>query len=99
MKRGPMNAKVAKQLKLAEEWKDVPEGTPVILTKDDGSEFYTKTRSGPWMLGADSRDPDDPTHSPGHTAVIMVEGISGGYSLERVKKVADVVEEAPGCST
>ena len=80
------------QAKLVEEWKDVPEGTPVIVTKDDKSEFPTKTRSAPWLLGGSSR-------GPGHTAVIMVEGISGCYSLERVKKVSDMVEEAPGCST
>jgi hypothetical protein len=81
-----MKPKVAKQLKLVETWKDVPEGTPVIVTKDLGEEFHTKTRSGPWMLGANSRDPSDRTYDPGHTAVIMVEGISGGYSLERVCK-------------
>jgi hypothetical protein len=72
-------------LALVEKWKTVPEGTPVIVTKDDGAELRTKTRSIPWMLGADSRDPSDPTHSPGHTAVIMVEGITGGYGLWRVR--------------
>lgn len=66
---------------LLEEWKDVPEGTPVIVLKDDGSEFATKTRSAPWALGASSR-------GPGHTAVIMVEGISGGYSLCRIRKAS-----------
>lgn len=72
-------------LALVEKWKDVPDGTPVIVTKDDGSEFKTKKRSSPWMLGADNRDPSDPTHSPGHTAVMMVEGISGGYRLWRIR--------------
>jgi hypothetical protein len=62
-----------KQAALVEEWKDVPEGTPVIVTKDDKSEFHTKTRSIPWLMG-------------GHTAMIMVDGISGGYALERVRK-------------
>lgn len=64
---------VAAQKRLVEKWKDVPEGTPVIVTKDDKSEVHTKTRSIPWLLG-------------GHTAVIMLDGISGGYSLERVRK-------------
>lgn len=77
MARGPKGPKA--HLALLEKWKDVPEGTPVIVTKDDGSEFHTKTRSCPWMLGASSRD-------PGHTAVILVEGISGGYGLWRVRK-------------
>jgi len=90
MKGGPM--KRVNQAKLVEEWKDVPEGTDVIVTKDLGEQFRTKTRSLPWLLGSSSR-------GPGHTAVIMVEGISGGYSLERVKKVSDIIEEVPGCST
>jgi hypothetical protein len=52
--------------------KNHPPETPVVLTKDDGSEVETKTRSGAWLLG-------------GHTAVVMVEGISGCYLLERVR--------------
>lgn len=80
--------KVQAQLDLVEKWKDVPEGTPVTL--DDGSKWDTKTRSIPWMLGADNRDADDPTHSPGHTAVILLEGRTGGYLLERVKKKEQV---------
>ena len=51
---------------------DWPIGTAVILTKDDSSEVCTKTRSAPWILG-------------GHTPVIMVEGIGGGYSLSRIR--------------
>jgi hypothetical protein len=47
------------------------EGTPVTVRKDGGAEVETTTRSGAWMLG-------------GHTAVIMLDGISGCYSLERV---------------
>jgi hypothetical protein len=74
-----MKAQVAKQLRFVQEWKNVPEGTPVIVTKDDGEQFRTKTRSIPWMLGESSR-------GPGHTAVIKVDGISGGYLLERVRK-------------
>lgn len=73
-----MGRSPVKQLRLVEKWKGVPVGTPVIVTKDLGEQFETKTRSEPWMLGASSR-------GPGHTAVIMVEGISGGYSLERVR--------------
>jgi len=74
---GPKGPKA--HLALIEKWKDVPEGTAVIVTKDDGTEFHTKTRSTPWMLGKSSRD-------PGHTAVMMVEGISGGYGLWRIRK-------------
>lgn len=50
-------------------WKH-PLGTLVNVRKDNGSTLATKTRSDPWVLGG--------------TAVIMVEGISGGYSLDRV---------------
>ena len=46
-------------------------GTPVIVLRDDGSEFETVTRSTAWLLG-------------GHSAVIQVEGIAGSYSLSRV---------------
>jgi hypothetical protein len=74
--RGPKGPKA--MLALVEKWKSVPEGTPVIVIKDDGTEVKTKTRSIPWMLGSSSR-------GPGHTAVIMVEGITGGYGLWRVR--------------
>ena len=77
-----MKKAIATQLKLVEDWKDVPEGTPVVVIKDDGEAFPTKTRSIPWMLGASSR-------GPGHTAVIKVDGITGGYLLERVHKRAE----------
>lgn len=73
---GPKGQKA--HLALIEKWKDVPDGTPVIVTKDDGSEFKTKKRSIPWMLGASCRD-------QGHTAVMKVEGISGGYGLWRIR--------------
>ncbi len=73
-----MKGSPVKQLRLLEKWKTVPVGTLVIVTKDLGEQFETKTRSIPWMLGASSR-------GAGHTAVIMVEGISGGYLLERVR--------------
>lgn len=48
-----------------------PEGTPVIVRRDDGSEFATRTRSKPWDLCG--------------TPVVLLEGISGGYALERVR--------------
>jgi hypothetical protein len=76
MGRGPRDPKA--HLALVEKWKDVPEGTPVTITEDDGTETKTKTRSIPWMLGASSRD-------PGHTAVILVEGRTGGYGLWRIR--------------
>lgn len=74
MKMKHPNVKV--QQALVDLWKEVPEGAPVVVTRDLGEQFRTKTRSIPWLLG-------------GHTAVIMVEGISGAYSLERVQRVVD----------
>lgn len=76
MASGPKGVKA--HLALVEQWKDVPDGTAVIVTKDDGTEFHTKKRSIPWMLGASSQ-------SVGHTAVMMVDGISGGYGLWRIR--------------
>lgn len=50
-------------------------GTEVIVRRDSGQEVQTKTRSQAWVLS-------------GHSAVIMVDGISGCYSLDRVRPVA-----------
>jgi hypothetical protein len=50
----------------------LPEGTSVLLTLDDGSKIATRTRSLPWQLG--------------HGAwVVLVEGKTGGWALERVE--------------
>lgn len=48
-----------------------PIGTPVEVRLDNGTTRRTRTRSGAFVLG-------------GHTAVVMLEGITGGYLLERV---------------
>ena len=49
-------------------------GTVVEVTLDDRSIKETKTASEAWVLG-------------GHTAVIKLEGISGGFSLSRVRPI------------
>lgn len=51
-----------------------PIGTKVLVRKDDGSVLETTTRSLAWLMG-------------GHSAMIMVEGIAGGYRLDRVKPI------------
>lgn len=57
----------------AAEWNKLyPPGTPVEVTRDMGEIEKTKTRSIAWVMG-------------GHTCVVMVDGISGGYLLERVR--------------
>lgn len=56
-------------------WTDVPVGTAVVVTKDHGEQFPTRTRSLPYLLGDGS-------------PVIMVEGITGCYALERVRQVS-----------
>jgi len=48
-----------------------PVGTLVWVRLDDGHEEATATRSAPWLLC--------------EHASILLEGISGGYSLERVR--------------
>lgn len=47
-------------------------GVPVIVRLDDGSEKETRTQTEAMILG-------------GHSAVIMLDGISGAYSLNRVR--------------
>lgn len=49
-----------------------PVGTPVIVTKDNGSELETVISSEPWTLNG--------------FKVILVKGISGCYLLSRVRK-------------
>ncbi len=53
-----------------------PSGTRVSVRRDDGTALLTVTTSEAWVLG-------------GHTAVVMVDGISGGYMLGRVSPIAD----------
>lgn len=72
--------KSIKEIKLVQDWNVMhPVGIEVIVTKDDETEQMTKTRSGAYLLGASG-------DYPGHTAVIMLEGMSGCYALERVRE-------------
>jgi hypothetical protein len=52
-------------------------GIDVDLREDDGAITRTKTRSEAWVMGE-------------HSAVVMVEGKSGGYDLARVTPVLNV---------
>lgn len=68
-------ASASKQQQAVDDWNAKhPPGTQVNVRMDNGSTRETKTRSEAWLLG-------------GHTAVILMEGISGGYSLDRVTAV------------
>lgn len=49
-----------------------PIGIEVIVMRDHGEEFRSRTRSAAWVVG-------------GHTAVVSVDGIAGGYLLNRVR--------------
>jgi hypothetical protein len=64
-----------------------PVGTLVDVTRDNGHIERTRTRSMPWMLGASSQ-------SQGHTPVIMLDGISGGFLLTRVRVAPGGAEPA-----
>jgi len=75
-----MRKPLKKEVQLLDKWKSVPIGTLVVVKLDNGDIFATKTRSQAWMLGEDGNG------KGGHTAVIMVEGISGCYSLDRVQR-------------
>ena len=66
-----MKKKSQKDIDMVNAWNEkYPEGTPVIVTRDNGDKLETVTRSVAWSLCG--------------TAVVMVKGISGGYALERV---------------
>lgn len=72
-----MDAKTRKELAAVKAWNDeYPIGTKVVVLMDSGCGKITVTQSKAWMLGENSQH-------PGHTAVIMVHGISGGYLLNR----------------
>lgn len=63
-------AKVEKQVR---DWNaKYSMGTPVTREDDDGKLHKTKTRSGAWVL-------------PSGAPVVLVEGIAGGYLLDRIK--------------
>lgn len=68
------------QRQLVIEWNRVHrEGVAVDVQKDDGTVVRTKTRSAAWLMGE-------------HSAMVLLDGISGGYSLERVTAVEPVPE-------
>ena len=63
----------AKAEKAVREWNEkYPANTNVEVTRDDGSITETYTLSAAWVLG-------------GHSAVVLLNGISGCYALERVR--------------
>lgn len=63
------------QEKEVQAWNDkYPVGQQVEVRKDLGEIEQTRTRSEAWVLS-------------GHTAVIMLEGISGAYLLNRVRAI------------
>lgn len=65
-----------RQTALIEEFNEANQvGVEVDVKKDDGTIQRTRTRSEAWLMG-------------GHTAIILLKGISGGYMLERVCVVA-----------
>lgn len=55
-------------------------GEAVVVTRDDGSTWETRTRSEPWKLG-------------GHTWVVQLKGLAGCYALERVRRKDNQVQQ------
>jgi hypothetical protein len=55
------------------------QGTRVSVQKDDGKLYESRTRSEAWLLS-------------GHTAVVLVEGITGAYLLSRCKPMRERAE-------
>lgn len=79
-------ARAAAQAELertVEAWnRDVPVGTEVIRTDDLGNKHRTRTRSVAWIIC-------------GHASV-KVDGITGGYALERIQPVHPATARATG---
>ena len=74
----PRRRSIAVLHKQLREWNDKhPAGTEVIVTEDDGRQTPTKTRSEAWGL----------SHGDN---VVLLEGRSGGYLLDRVRPAAKV---------
>lgn len=74
---------VASQERDVKAWnRDYPEGTPVYVVKDLGEVLETATRSVAWMAG-------------GAHAMVLVDGISGGYILSRVRPRMPMAPPAP----
>jgi hypothetical protein len=70
--------RVAKLQAQCDAWNAVnPVGREVTLTRDNGEQLQTKTRSTAQVLS-------------GHTAVIWVDGVAGCYLLDRVRVVEAV---------
>lgn len=66
----------------ATQWNEQhPIGTAVVVTRDNGAEQRSVTRSAAWTLGDGQ-------------AVVKVEGISGGYALERVRPAPPIAHAA-----
>lgn len=53
-----------------------PVGTEVDVRRDSGDVKRTRTRSAAWIAG-------------GHSVLVSLEGISGGYDVDRVSAVTD----------
>lgn len=71
----PRPESAARQYERVTHWNArYPVGTAVTLERDNGAREQTVTRSEAWMLS-------------GHTAVVMVDGVAGGYLLSRVTPV------------
>jgi hypothetical protein len=65
--------KVAKLQAECDAWNAVnPVGCDVVLTRDNGEQLQTKTRSAAEVLS-------------GHSAVIWLDGVRGCYLLDRVR--------------
>lgn len=69
-----MGKRVSKRnAQIVELWNQAhPPGTPVVVTRDNGTEVQTRTRSQAELLG-------------GHTPVVWLLGLTGCHALERVR--------------
>lgn len=74
-----------RQVWLVNYWNErYPEGTPVTVTRDNGEQFETITRS-------------EAGYAENDMAVIMVKGIAGYYRLDRVRAQPRVQRTCANC--
>jgi hypothetical protein len=76
------NAERKRQARLAEKWNaENSSRTPVVVLRDGGCEVQTCTRSYAWLVG--------------DTAVVLLDGMTGGFRLDRCKAVRIPERELP----
>ncbi len=68
---------------------DTPVGTPVVVLRDNGQEYRTRTRSKPWWLIESRRRRRGGGRSETKRLVVLVDGITGCYDCSRIRLISE----------